>query len=290
MAKYRENTTWLQCPEYNHVDYYIYEKTNIPKEDTEHHLYLENIGYECPAYMRYIIDHYDSLPDMVYFVHGNPYEHYTGFGNAVTEVENEDFYIFSIWNWRFRRSGWPHYWPHQGFGPVMDRVYNELFGSEPPDQLQTYFNGQFMASRDAIRRHPPSFYRKILELTTTRRDRTAYSWGSKGDGWMEVCINCFNLLSRLRVLTLIVVLCSAVQWSDCGRKCSLARTSIPHMRRSEPTARLCNVRYRVFWRTTICEIFGNSLGFLLERVKFFPLFYFFYDRLCSFELFVFSNE
>ena len=70
----------------------------------------------------------------------------------------------------------------------MDRVYNELFGSEPPDQLQTYFNGQFMASRDAIRRHPPSFYRKILELTTTRRDRTAYSWGAKGDGWMEVCI------------------------------------------------------------------------------------------------------
>jgi len=203
LAKYKENTTWVQCPEWRDVSYYVYEKSNIKREDTENHIFLENVGYECPAYMRYIIDHYDQLPDQVFFVHGNPFEHCGGFGDAVTALENDSFYIFSIWNWRFSRSGWPHYWPHQGFASVMDRVYGELFGTAPPDKLQTYFNGQFMASRDAILQHPREFYKKILELTTTRRDRNAYSWGSTGDGWMEVSAN-FSLISE--ILTVHVVL------------------------------------------------------------------------------------
>ena len=59
-------------------------RNEYPKEDSEHHLYLENIGYECPAYAVQF-DHYDSLPDMVYFVHGNPYEHCAGFGDAVAD-------------------------------------------------------------------------------------------------------------------------------------------------------------------------------------------------------------
>jgi hypothetical protein len=192
VARYKENTTWLHCLEFTGVESFVYEKqtpaNSHSRVSTAHHIYVENIGYECSSYAKYIVDHYDDLPDRVYFVQGFPFEHCPGFSTTVAAIENEDFFMLSDFNSPFRSSGWPHFWPHQGFGEVFSRMYRALFNTEPPTHLQTYFNGQFMASRQTIHRHPREFYQTILDLVTTQRDMTRYSWGNRGDGWLEVCL------------------------------------------------------------------------------------------------------
>jgi hypothetical protein len=150
-------------------------------------LIVPNHGFECSSYMQYIADNYDHLADYVFFLQGAPFEHCGGLERAIhnPRLYEKDFYMFSWFNYHIRKSGWPHFWPHQGMGRAIEKVHRRLFGGEPPEYLQTYFNGQFMVSKQTIRRHPKEFYESIVDLLQNDRDPRGQSWGKAGDGWLE---------------------------------------------------------------------------------------------------------
>lgn len=124
VARYKENTTWLnECNAFRGLDYRIYQKelssrglSHPPRVNLSLHTeVVPNVGYECASYMKYIVDHYDRLPEVMYFLHGNPFEHCSGLQRALVSDRLYDygFYMFSRFNYRYRASGWPHFWPHQ---------------------------------------------------------------------------------------------------------------------------------------------------------------------------------
>lgn len=61
VAKYREDISWTK--ELDNV--VIYDKSVPP---------LKNVGREAETFLRYIVEHYDALPEYVVFLQGNPYD------------------------------------------------------------------------------------------------------------------------------------------------------------------------------------------------------------------------
>lgn len=119
MARFKENTNWLQdCDAFRDIPHYVYQKELFPGYSpvrTNATAIHPNIGYECPAYMQFILDHYDHLPDVMFFLHGYPFEHCARLQHVVhsDELYRHDLYMFSwlnLWLWP---SGFPGFWPHQ---------------------------------------------------------------------------------------------------------------------------------------------------------------------------------
>tara|TARA_X000000368_G_C23001654_1_gene699247 strand:+ start:782 stop:1363 length:582 start_codon:yes stop_codon:yes gene_type:complete len=81
IAHYNENLDWTKNLIY---PYTIVSRNNIPKE------VAPNKGYEASAYLEYIINNYENLPDICIFVHGhrNDWHHKE---NIDEKIKNLDF-------------------------------------------------------------------------------------------------------------------------------------------------------------------------------------------------------
>jgi len=194
IASYKENTSWANCAEFSQAEVYEYRATddtalvNRPVNPLAHFLYRVNQGSECSAYFQWIVAHYDRLPDRVYFVQANPFEH-CNFSNAFRESETRHFYQFSHSNVKYNgRTGWPAVLPWHGYEAVATKIHERLFGTPPEENMQSYMNGMFMVSRDLILQHPKKFYEDGWSLLTVERDQTASSWGRRGNGWLECAV------------------------------------------------------------------------------------------------------
>jgi len=69
IAKYKESIEWTKSLE-NKV--FIFNK-NIEENDFE--LNLPNKGFETDTFLHFIIENYESLPDYIAFLQGNPFDH-----------------------------------------------------------------------------------------------------------------------------------------------------------------------------------------------------------------------
>ena len=65
VSKYKEDTEWLK--KLNHP-YVVYTKN---ENDTSRYNMNKNKGNEASVYLKYILDHWDSLPDHVAFIHAH---------------------------------------------------------------------------------------------------------------------------------------------------------------------------------------------------------------------------
>jgi hypothetical protein len=94
VARYNENLDWLgelSCP------ISIYDKGRVhylPLNSKQRVEKLGNVGREAHTYIRYILDRYTTLPDVVVFTQGNPRDHTGTNTNAeirqwVLQVSNE---------------------------------------------------------------------------------------------------------------------------------------------------------------------------------------------------------
>jgi hypothetical protein len=68
IAHYNENTDWIDSLPKENVQLYSKGETTLQKEYEVS--YLPNLGRESQTYLQYIIDHYDTLPDVVFFTQG----------------------------------------------------------------------------------------------------------------------------------------------------------------------------------------------------------------------------
>lgn len=72
IARYNENVDWLK---YSPVPHVVYNKGKQDLPDWIFSKSISNIGYEEYAYLSYIVENYDCLPDRIIFSQAEPFIH-----------------------------------------------------------------------------------------------------------------------------------------------------------------------------------------------------------------------
>jgi hypothetical protein len=162
--------------------------------------FLRNKGKEAQAYYSYLVDFYDHLPCHSIFVHG----HETSWHSSMSIGEvlkvlkwGSKPYINLNWcNTQDPNDGC-HAWTYQSFDlrkgkahihkvipPHWHTTFGTTLGIEMPKRLAFYCCAQFVATREAIRGRPKSFYqhmRNWILMTPMRNSMSSrmaeYTWG-----------------------------------------------------------------------------------------------------------------
>lgn len=157
IAKYRENTDWItKLNKFKNV--FVYEKENPKKEPYN---VPKNKGNESSAYIKYIIDNYDNLPNHLVLLHCHEFSwhHKDSIVDVVdncigTEIEyknlNEPICIMY------------YDWSNNNFKKYYDTFIKPAIGNfmlyDDSDKLGC---AQFIVHKDRIMYHSIDFYKDI---------------------------------------------------------------------------------------------------------------------------------
>jgi hypothetical protein len=174
-----------------------------------------NKGHEAMVYLTYIIDHYDTLPDVVLFFH--PHQ-VTWHNNVLLDINSattikllSDAHVVRQGYFNSRchldpgcptwlhvdQPRWKHDMVHKPEEPALtSQVFHDLFGAEVPipDSLSQPCCAQFAVSGQRIRQRPRTDYIRYRDwiLQTPLEDKTSgrmleYSWQYIFTGKFSFC-------------------------------------------------------------------------------------------------------
>lgn len=206
VSHYTEDLSWLA-----HVDRNKYRIVVVSKTLPHATIFCpENVGDEASAYLNYIVQHYDNLPEFCVFIHGHqrswhhvgdmndlvnslPLCTATGYHNfnARSGEPDDGFYVMFV-----EESGpGPHHQnEYQTWREISPRLFGGIGGFPVPENKRFRFRccAQFMVHRDFIRRHSKSEWETLLrDLLSACRDRTSaghcyeFSWCLLLTGWWD---------------------------------------------------------------------------------------------------------
>lgn len=180
VARYNEDIEWVQDIDPSH-QIIVYNKSlediESPQVNVQIINNVANVGREAYSYVRYIVEHYDELPDVVVFLQGNPDDHIAWLSMSSSEFVNalindalqqgvSAMTVFSCTetNGSYTIDEW--YTPIK---PSPIRPFGEwfktYFGYELPcDPLRWIPGAQFAVRKDHILQHPRSFYVRLLRM------------------------------------------------------------------------------------------------------------------------------
>jgi hypothetical protein len=172
---FREDLSWLQNINF---PYTIYSRS---LQDGNNVVHLNHDrGVEAYAYLQYIVDNYDALPEVVIFVHGHRTSWHQD-GN-IDDILNKLTFKESFYNFnncyinpmtRGEEEGVEHhYFPRFGHACTvrksyklwMEDTWEQLFLKriELPQRFECKAAAQFYTKREKILQHPKWFYEHIL--------------------------------------------------------------------------------------------------------------------------------
>jgi len=169
VARYNENLNWLLPV----IDYCIIFNKGEPLH-LKNEIMLKNVGRESETYLHYIIDNYDSLPDVVIFTQGNISDHRkTGYNHL--EIMREEAL-------QYGKSGCAYYKNiffaiEPDFNLKMDVVpqnygqyrctfdfwFQSIFKIPFPEEFYIYWHGIFAVRKDLILKRPLQFYKELIK-------------------------------------------------------------------------------------------------------------------------------
>ena len=166
IAHYNEDLNWTNQIDRTRFNVQIYSKTN-----REYNFHEPNRGNEATAYLKYIVDNYDSLPEHNIFLHGHDSAYHQEISNTVLLQSLKLTPAFNYFNIN-RRDYYIHDFINQ-----YPKEYNLLKqywtfeGILIPEQMSFYSCAQFYVHRSLILKHPKSLYENMIEwLNTTNMD------------------------------------------------------------------------------------------------------------------------
>lgn len=137
---------------------------------------IPNVGYEASAYLKFIIERYDTLPDHTAFLHGHETaEHQWGERPMLDMIrtantEKYDFiHLNNIWLYSSSKK-------LSIFNKLKEKMdFLRIF---PPELFSLGLCAQFIVSRNFIRRNSKEYYETIFKNTITKDDACMleYSW------------------------------------------------------------------------------------------------------------------
>ena len=169
VAKYREDSSWVDLF-FGDIPHYVYHMAErdgalgMPK----------NVGNEATAYLRFIVEHYDALPERTAFVQAHRLAHHPH------KVDIVPLLLAVNWAWadyvplnlymfqHLTRQKSPEFAALQDLWPVL---FSDV-GPDPPPDMLTWCCAQFIASRAAIRRLPLAHWRRLYDWILSEEMRT----------------------------------------------------------------------------------------------------------------------
>ena len=165
IARYKENTAWvngLSCDQY---DTLIYDKSGDPCVSPI--ISLPNVGREGHTYAYHILTQYDTLDDYTVFLQGYPFDHspqletqLREIRDRITEGAQPDFQYVSQRVLFSNLERCPY-----DITLHMVPTYEKVFGIQKKGHPFLFGAGaQFVVSRAAIQSRPRSFYQNLCAV------------------------------------------------------------------------------------------------------------------------------
>jgi hypothetical protein len=205
IARYNEDIEWSK--KYSSNVLIINKGNNI--EGIENQIFYPNVGREGHSYYKYIVDNYDNLDDYIIFLQGNPFDHSpdiikildtivdiynknkeefinmiinTNINYTVINCGNNNFnniYINDVKNSNFIYLS--HYINNTSIRTeeklwenckIIGNTYEKVFDKKIEDDLKFIYGAgaQFIVSKEAILKHPKSYYEKLYKILEYAND------------------------------------------------------------------------------------------------------------------------
>ena len=174
VARYNENTDWLKI--FDPASVVIYNKGRM-LGDKYKVVSMVNKGLEVSAYLRYIVDNYERLPEVVFFCQGSIHDHVFDMHRASifdTYINLGDHMCSQTWSVGAVDSGFEagrlRFWNGELAGADMDveKFFRSHVDDDPAINLREGFKiysaAIFSVRRERILSRPLRYYKELLEM------------------------------------------------------------------------------------------------------------------------------
>jgi hypothetical protein len=183
VARYNETIDWLKDEIENCIIFNKGDKLDISNE-----FFLKNVGRESDTYLNYIIENYDSLPDVVVFTQASISDHrggsYAGSSDisyllslkneALTNGRSSPFQSFfdngqdsalkKNWNYRAYDGSFFLQDNYRDNSPIVFiDWFKKNIDENYPNPIYVYLNGIFALHKDLILQHPVEYYKSLIK-------------------------------------------------------------------------------------------------------------------------------
>lgn len=174
VARFREDLAWLSDASAERRCI-VYDKSGDDGPPSRLAPALEwvpvpNVGRESETWLRYIITHYDALPDVVCFLQGNPKEHVSpAHASLFARLLSGDHSPVAT-----APLCCPLHVERDGVCVSHDEYYSHLFAGPRPPSYGFAAGAQYSVTRADLLSRPVSFYR-LLHRMLSRNTILAYT-------------------------------------------------------------------------------------------------------------------
>ena len=181
VARYNENIEWLKMFDYRSV--VVYNKGKMLPEYPFEIISVENTGLESSTYLRYIIDNYNNLPDVVFFTQGQINDHVNSMSRdyIFKRYIEIDKYSKTYYKGTVSDGFTDHrlrYWNGELDDAQMTSVdfFNNYINTNNDNiDLFTNFNiysaAIFSVSRERIQSRPKEYYERLFNIESLNKKR-----------------------------------------------------------------------------------------------------------------------
>lgn len=144
ICRYKEDLTWTNDLPIPKV---IYNKSEDKHEDLPYFLLdIPNEGRETETFLRFIIEHYNELPQRVVFLQGEPFYHYKGLIEFLKKPNKNNVCFLSDFNPVCDSIGRPHHFEEL----PLKQILKELGMSDESDMFHFAAGAQYLVPRKYI--------------------------------------------------------------------------------------------------------------------------------------------
>jgi hypothetical protein len=175
VSRYNENIDWLK----NEMNRCIIYNKGDPLQ-LQNEIIVENKGRESESYLRYIIDHYNQLPDGVVFTQANICDHVgkndiqylinmknyaLKYGKTKPYMHSQTKFNMHCWDksWNYNNNSFYLQENYKNNKPVIfHNWFTTYINSTYPDPIYIYRNGIFAVRKDFILKKSIDYYKQLL--------------------------------------------------------------------------------------------------------------------------------
>ena len=190
-SHYKEDLKWLLESEFKIC---VVHKEGGDTLDFEPDYIIPNVGDEVTAYLKFIIERYDTLPEHTVFLHGHETAYHQHGDRHMLEMirtANIKKYGFLDINNTWDGSSPNETSPILGMGHLFTNNSLREMLSPFPDIIITCLASQFIVSKENILRNSKEFYKKLYETVKTKYDGYLMEYA-----WHKIFTGTWNFIPR----------------------------------------------------------------------------------------------
>lgn len=159
IAKCNENVDWVKCI---NKDYIIYNKGD---EEGGDFIRLANEGREGDTWLRHILRNYHCLPEITYFLQGNPFEHI----GIVLEFLNAEIKCESYLPLGAVLISNEYGKPHHPNRIKVGKAYRNIFGKEK-NEFRFVAGAQYAVNKKMILNKSYNWWERLYDTYRTTKN------------------------------------------------------------------------------------------------------------------------